>query len=284
MRTASPRASLGFPVRLSLVAGAASLVAGCAAVIPTAAEPSASALTATAAAFPTAAAAFPTSAPFPTAAAPASATGAATASASTAATPSATASTALSGPQLAGVLLPVSSMPKGYEAGSATRNSGGELPSDSAQPLAASQVCAAFTQSAYIRAAGINTGDWAEGDYVSANQAQEVFEEIDIFTGTDAQQAMTTLWQEFGQCSSFSYESDGTNAPSKLTRTQLSGVGDGAIKAVIVSPVFDGGETLVAIRTGTQIITTLDSSSGTDLGSSALGYAEQIEQRLLAAR
>jgi len=191
--------------------------------------------------------------------------------------------TALSGPQLAGILLPASSLPKGYKVGPATRNTGSQLPSDTAQPVPASQVCPAFTQTSYIRAAGISTGDWAQSDYVSGNQSQEIAEEIDVFTGTDANKVMTTLWQEFGKCASFSYQTNGTTASSTLTRSKLPGQGDDAIKAVIVSPVFEGGETLTAIRMGSQIITTLDSSSGNDLGSPAVGYAEQIAQRLRAA-
>jgi hypothetical protein len=205
-------------------------------------------------------------------------------SAATASPPPARASTpaALSGPQLTRILLPAKSMPKGYKTGSATRNTGSQLPSDTPQPLPASQVCPAFTQSSFIRAAGISTGDWAQGDYISPDQTEEIFEEIDIFTGTDAQKAMTTLWQEFGKCSSFSYKSNGTTASSKLTRSRLPGEGSDAIKAVIVSPVFEGGETLVAIRMGSQIITTLDSVPGKDLGSPAVGYAERIVQRLRA--
>jgi hypothetical protein len=200
-------------------------------------------------------------------------------------TPSATSSaTALSGTRLAAVLLPASSMPNGYKVDpSTTRNTGSQLPSDTAMPVPASQICQVFTKTAYIRAAGISTGDFAQSDYVSADQSGEIAEEIDIFTGTDAQKAMTTLWQEFGKCSSFSYQSNGTTVSSTLTRSRLPGEGDEAIKAVIVSPVFEGGQTIVAIRVGSQIITTLDSSSGKDLGSPAVGYAEQIAQRLRAA-
>jgi hypothetical protein len=191
--------------------------------------------------------------------------------------------TALSGQQLTRILLPASAMPKGYKVGSATRNTGSQLPDDSAQPMPASQVCQAFTQSSYIRVVGISSNVWAEGDYINAAQTNEIFEEIDTFTGTDAQKAMATLWQEFGKCSSFSYPSNGTTASSTLKRSRLPGEGADAMKAVIVSPVFDGGETLVAIRMGSQIITTLDSSPGKDLGSPAVGYAEQIAKRLRAA-
>lgn len=213
---------------------------------------------------------------------------AASPSAATASLPSARAATpsptALSGPQLARILLPASAMPKGYKVGSATRDTGSQLPSDTAQPMPASQVCQAFTQSSYIRTAGIATNDWAEADYVNAAENREIFEETDIFTGTDAQKAMTTLWRQFGKCSSFSYPSNGTTASSTLTRSRLPGDGSDAMKAVIVSPLFEGGQTLVAIRVGSQIITTLDSSPGNDLGSPAVGYAEKIAQRLRAAQ
>lgn len=190
---------------------------------------------------------------------------------------------ALSGAQLAGILLPASALPKGLKAGSATRDTGSQAPSDSAQPVPASQVCAAFTQTSYIRVAGIEANVWAEGDYLSETQDREVFEQIDTFTGNDAQKVMATLWQQFGKCSSFSYESNGTTAASTLTRSRVPGEGGNAAKAVIVSPVFEGGQTLAVVRVGSQIITTLDSSPGKDLGSQALGYAEQIAQRLRAA-
>jgi hypothetical protein len=235
------------PLRLGLAAAVTSLIAGCSAASSSSAASS------------------PPSAPVTT----------------PLATPSAT---ALSGSRLAGILLPASLMPNGYKVDpSTTRNTGSQLPSDTAQSMPASQVCQAFSQTAYIRAAGIATGDFAQSDYLSADQSREIAEEIDIYTGTDAQKAMTALWQEFGKCSSFSYQSNGTTVSSTLTRSRLPGEGDDVMRAVIVSPVFEGGETIVAIRMGSQIITTLDSSSGKDLGSPAVGYAEKIAQRLRAA-
>jgi hypothetical protein len=190
-----------------------------------------------------------------------------------------------SGSRLAGILLPGSSMPSGYKVDpSTTRDTGGELPSDAATAVPASQVCQDFTETAYIQVAGISTTDFAQSNYLNADRTEEVAEEIDVFTGTDAQKVMATLWQELGRCASFSYQSSGTTVSNTLKRSQLPGEGDDAIKAVIVSPVFDGGETIVAIRVGSQIITMLDSSSASDLGSPALGYAEQIMRRLRAAK
>lgn len=214
-----------------------------------------------------------------------SAAGSASSSAAAGPAKPSSAPTTLSGTQLAGILLPASSMPPGYKGDpSATRNTGSQLPSDNPQAVPASQVCQAFEQTSFIRAAGIETGVFAQKDFVNADHSQEIFEEIDTFTGSDAQKAMTTLWQEFGKCSSFSSQTNGTNASNTLKRSRLPGMGDDAIKAVIVSPVFDGGVTITAIRVGSQIITTLDSTSAKNLGSPAVDYAKQILQRLQAAK
>lgn len=237
------------PLRLGLVAAATSLIAGCAA----GGSSTAGSSRASGPASPAAPSATPSAAP-------------------------------LTGSRLSGILLPASSMPSGFKLNrSGTRNTGGQLPADSPKPVPASQVCQIFEQTAFIRATGIGTGDFAESDYISADQSQEIAEEIDVFTGTDAQRAMATLWQEFGNCSSFSYKSNGTTVTTALTRSRVPGIGDEAIKAVLASPVFQGGITLVAVRVGSQIITTLDSSSGSDLGSPAAGYAGQIASRLQAA-
>lgn len=203
----------------------------------------------------------------------------------TSASPAAKTAPALQGPQLAKILLPVSSLPSGFKADpSATRDTESQLPNDTASPMPASQVCQAFGQTSFIRAAGITTGDFAQSDFMSADQSQEIAEEIDVFTGSDAQKAMTTLWNEFGKCASFSSSSNGATTTNTLKRSKLSGTGDEAIKAVSTSPAFQGGETIVAVRTGSTIITTLYSSSGSDLGSPAVGYAQQILQRLQAAK
>lgn len=189
---------------------------------------------------------------------------------------------ALRGWQLAGVLLPASSLPSGYKLNPATLpNTGSQPPSDVRQPVPASQVCQDFEDISFVLVGGVNTGDFAQRAY-NAGQSATISEEVDVFTGTDAQQVMTRLWRDFGKCSSFSYQYNGITASNTLTRSRLRRDGVDAIKAVIVSPEFEGGMTLVAIRVDSQVITVLDSSAGSDLGSPAVHYAEQIEWRLVA--
>ena len=175
-------------------------------------------------------------------------------------------------------------MPKGFsEDKPGTLDTGPQLPSDSPSAVASGQVCRSFEQTGWIQVAGISTGDFAQSDYLNADHSAEVAQEIDVFTGNDAQQAMTTLWTQFGHCASFSYPFNGTTQKATMTRKRLTGIGDEAIKAVSVSPGFDGGLTLVAVRVGGAIITVLDSSPSSDLGAPAVSYATQIAQRLQSA-
>jgi len=175
-------------------------------------------------------------------------------------------------------------MPKGFsEDKTGTLNTGQQLPADSPSPIPSGQVCRSFEQTGWIQVAGISTGDFAQSDYLNADHSAEVAQEIDVFTGDDAQHAMTTLWTQFGHCASFSYPSNGTTEKATMTRKKLTGTGDEAIEAVSVSPGFDGGLTLVAVRVGSAIITVLDSSPSRDLGAPAVSYATQIAQRLQSA-
>lgn len=196
-----------------------------------------------------------------------------------------TAPAAPTGPQLAKILLPAGSLPSGFKATpNASRDTGEALPSDQASPMPASQICDSFTMSSFIQASGITAGDWAQNDFQSADKTQEIAEEADVFTGSDAQKAMTTLWKEFGTCASFSDKAAGVTAKNTLKREKLSGTGDEAVEAVVTAPELQGGTTLVAVRKGSTIITTMYSSSTSNLGSPAVGYARQILRRLQSAQ
>lgn len=191
--------------------------------------------------------------------------------------------TALNAKALNSQLLPVSDMPNGYSVNKPSTVYDGEaLPVDTPSPVPASQICDTLSQTAWVRAAGINTADFAEADFLNSSHTEEISEEIDAFPGTDAQTVMTALWQAFGSCKNFTQSSNGVTATVTLTRSALDGMPAG-IRAVEVSPQFQGGETLVAIRVGYAIVTVLDSSEGSDNGSGAVSMAERIASRLSAA-
>jgi hypothetical protein len=249
----------GRPLGVRVVGGAVALlaaVAGCSAA-GTASQPAA-----TGAVSPTTAASSPV--PSATSAAPA-------------------APAALDGSVLNSDLLPASDMPHGFAViSSATTNGGSALPEDSPSPVPAAQLCTTLSETAWIRAAGVTTADFAETSFGNSSDTEEISEEIDAFQGTDAQRAMTALWQSFGRCHTFTETSSGVTAAMTLTKSTIGGHWAG-IKAVQLSPSYDGGTTIVAVRVGYSIVTVLDSSESNDDGSGAVSIADQIASRVSAA-
>lgn len=219
------------------------------------------------------------------------ATGQATSSSSTgspqhmASSSPSTAASPLDGNTLYSLLLPASAMPSGYRIdASGTRNAGQSLPQDTPQTVSAAKACQLLTGTSWIEAAAITAADFAQNDYGNASHTAEIAQEIDYFQAGDGAKVLSQLWGVFGHCRSFSVQANGSTGKVTLTRSQLAGVGDQAIKAVWTTPLYLGGTTLVAVRSGDAIVTVLDSSPGNDLGAEAVTLAKRIAQRLQAAQ
>lgn len=210
------------------------------------------------------------------------ASGTSVAAVTPAATPSASPSQAvLLGTQLGKALLPASALPSGFKIDSANeRNSGSAHVPDSPQAVPSGKLCDTLGSIGWIAAGGIQTAAFAQNDYVNAGQTAEIGQEADSFTGTDASTVMSTLTKAFAKCASFTTSSGGNTAKVTLTPKKLSGVGDEAIEAVQTSPSYQGGTTIVAIRVGNTIVTTIDSSPNSDNGRAAVTYAKQIVKNL----
>jgi hypothetical protein len=71
----------------------------------------------------------------------------------------------------------------------------------------------------------------------------------------------------------------GSSYPEQLTWKSLPGVGDQAMKAVISSPELDGGTTLVAVRVGNLVATTLYNDQNTT-GSAGVALTERLAKNL----
>ena len=215
---------------------------------------------------------------------PSSATASSPATPATSASPSASAAT-LTGSTLNTLLLPASTMPAGFKLDTqGARNTGAGVAQDSSSPVAASKVCNLLTGTSWILAAGMDSAMFAQKDYLDGGHTQEIAQEIDTFSGSDATKVMSGLWQAFGHCRDFTQHDNGMTATTTLVRSRPTSAAYAAIKAVQTSPTFTGGTTLVAIRTGNAIVTVLYSSSSKNEGAAALTLAEQIAQRVQHAQ
>ena len=221
---------------------------------------------------------------------PPATTGSSPATAPSPATPvtsaSPTAATAtLTGSTLNTLLLPASTMPAGFKLDTqGARNTGAGVAQDSSSPVAASKVCNLLTGTSWILAAGVDGATFAQNDYLDGGHTQEIAQEIDTFSGSDATKVMSGLWQAFGHCRDFTQHYNGMTARTTLVRSRPASAAYAAIKAVQTSPTFTGGTTLVAIRTGNAIVTVLYSSYSKNEGAAALTLAEQIAQRVQHAQ
>jgi hypothetical protein len=190
----------------------------------------------------------------------------------------------LTGTKLTSLLPPVSALPAGFRLNPQyTRNSAGAVVPDSSSPLPSGQVCRRLTATAWIATAGVTGATFAENDYGNASNTEEIALEIDAFQGDDAQKVMTGLWAVFGRCQAFTYSASSMTVSTKLVRSRLAGAGDEGIKAVMTAPAFDGGMTLAAVRVGNTIVTSLYSSSHSDLGAPAVALAGTLATKLRSA-
>jgi len=188
------------------------------------------------------------------------------------------------GTKLNSLLLNKGSFPAGFSVIAAnTRNTADSTSPDSPGPMPASQWCNRLTGTSWIAVGGIDSASWAQREYINSAKTETIGEEIDTFTGTDEVTVMAGLWKAFGHCKSFSQTYSGMQARTTAVRSKLPGVGSQAIKLVETSPTFLGGTTLVAIRVGNAIVTTIYSSQHSDLGSPAVTWAERVAKRLPAS-
>jgi len=179
------------------------------------------------------------------------------------------------------LLLPASMLPAGFKLDTqGARNTGASVAPDSSSPVPASKVCGLLTGTSWILAAGEDSATFAQNDYLDAGHTQEVAQEIDTFTGTDATKVMSGLWKAFGRCQDFTQKYNGMTARTTLVRSRPTSAAYAAIEAVQTSPTFTGGTTLVAIRTGNAIVTVLYSAASHDKGGAAVTLAEEIAQRV----
>ncbi|MBC3840233.1 hypothetical protein GXW82_08630 [Streptacidiphilus sp. 4-A2] len=140
------------------------------------------------------------------------------------------------------------------------------------------QACSLLGGTSWITATGIGSGSFAQNDYTDS-YGNMFAQEVDAFRGDNATATMTQLEHVFTECKSFKITQSGSSFTEGLSWKSLPGVGDQALKAVISSPELDGGTTLVAVRVGNLIATTLDNDQN-NTGSAGVALAERLTKNL----
>lgn len=189
----------------------------------------------------------------------------------------------LTGTKLKTLLLPASALPKGFTKSSdGARDSGDSFGPASSATVAPDKACEMLMSTGWIQASGIESASFAQNDYADS-YSNQFAQEIDTFRGSDAKTVMAHLSQVFTKCATFEDNSDQGKAAVKITSSPVTGLGDEAVKAVMTSPAWDGGETMVAARVGKTVVTTFYSSSESDKGEAVMDLTKQLVSRVEAA-
>ncbi|MCW2883209.1 MAG: hypothetical protein JWL58_71 [Streptosporangiaceae bacterium] len=205
-------------------------------------------------------------------------------SAGSGAASTATGAKMLMGTKLNSLLLPASAMPKGFRLNAdGARNTGDSVSPRSSSPVPPGKVCDMLLQTSWSQAAGIDAATFAQNDYGDSSHTNQFAQEIDTYHGDDAQKTMSGLRKAFAHCAAFTDKTNGMTAKVKLVRSALRGAGDEGVKAVATSSLWQGGLTLVGVRVGNAVITTLYSSSHQDKGAAAVKMAETLAKKVRSA-
>jgi hypothetical protein len=186
------------------------------------------------------------------------------------------------GRALNSMLLPVRTMPSGFKADpDSVRNTGDHDAAATPDPIPAAKKCDALTSTSWINTAGITGVSFAQNDYTKGDY-NLIGQEIDGFPGSEARTVMSRLRRVFAGCAHFTTHQAGAAYQQSLLVKSLPGVGDESLEGVVTSPAFEGGTTIIAVRVGNLIVTTLDTSQN-DSGSALVPLTETLVGKVTAA-
>lgn len=188
----------------------------------------------------------------------------------------------LTGTKLKSLL--VTDMPPGFSLDSSgSADTGDTFQSPSSAPAAGKPDCSKLNGTAWVSLAGPGAVSFAQSDYLDSSK-NEIAQEIDVYPGTTAQTVMSDLKRVFAECATFTMTAQGQTATVHIATSAAPSLGSDAIKAVMTSPDWYGGTTLVAARVGTAVVTAFYSTSGKSEGAQVVALATQIVQNVKSAQ
>jgi hypothetical protein len=148
-----------------------------------------------------------------------------------------------------------------------------------AAPLKRSS-CKELDTSLWTSGSGIESASFAQTSFTD-RQSNQIYAMIESYRGNDAETAMTNLRKLFRLCARYRTTLDGVGRVTvKLVIKAGPKVGDGSIRAVQTSPELAGGVTLIATRSGNEIVSVLVSAIKNDGGVQGAKLTRLMIRRL----
>ncbi|MET8134008.1 hypothetical protein ABZ153_21620 [Streptomyces sp. NPDC006290] len=183
----------------------------------------------------------------------------------------------LTGAQLKKALAPASFFATGFAVDpSGARDSGTTYTAPSSSP-AAKPDCTLLGGTAWIAVTGDSGVSFAQNDYVSKNTSEDIAQEVDTYRGTTAATVLADLKKVVAGCATYT-DSD-THTKVKVAGADTSGLGDAAYTITLTNSAWENGSTLIAARSGTDVVTVM-SNDGKDNGAAT---AKKLADRIVTS-
>ncbi|MER5474046.1 hypothetical protein ABZX90_15160 [Streptomyces sp. NPDC002935] len=183
----------------------------------------------------------------------------------------------LTGAQLKKALAPASFFATGFAVDpEGARDSGTTYTAPGSSP-APKPDCTLLGGTSWIAITGDSGVSFAQNDYVSKATSEDIAQEVDTYRGTTAATVLTDLEKAVTACATFP-DSD-THTAVKVTGTTTSGPGDAAYTVTLTNSAWENGTTLIAARSGTDVVTVM-STDGHDNGAAT---AKKLAARIVTS-
>ncbi|MCX4827495.1 MULTISPECIES: hypothetical protein [unclassified Streptomyces] len=170
------------------------------------------------------------------------------------------------GARLKSALAPASFFGAGYRIDQdAARDTGDTYQEPSSDPAALSKPdCTKLGGTSWLALTGDEGVSFAQNDYANEKTTADIAQQADVFRGKTAATVMRHLQKAVASCPT--YKDADTKSDVKVAGTATSGLGDEAYTITLTDPAWENGTTLIAVRTGSAVVTVM-STDGHDNGA-----------------
>ncbi|MEU3242607.1 MULTISPECIES: hypothetical protein [unclassified Streptomyces] len=174
----------------------------------------------------------------------------------------------LTGARLKKALAPASFFAAGFSVDpDGVRDSGATYTAPSASAVPKPD-CSLLGGTSWISVTGVSGVSFAQNDYVSRTTSEDIAQEIDTFRGTTSAKVLKDLEKTAAACTTFTDAQ--THSRVKVTGSAAPGLGDAAYTLTLTDSAWQNGTTLIAVRSGTDVVSVL-STDGHDNGAATAG-------------
>jgi len=184
----------------------------------------------------------------------------------------------MTGTQLKKALAPASFFASGFAVDpSGARDSGATFAAPASTPVPKPD-CSKLDGTSWISVTGVSGVSFAQNDYLNKSTSEDIAQEIDAYRGTTAASVMKDLEKTAAACATFSDSQ--THSTVKTAGASTPGLGDAAYTITLTDSAWENGTTLIAVRSGTDVVSVMSTDGHDNGAATAKKLAAQLVNSL----